>query len=198
MKASLVTYSMMFFLTVVSTTAGMAGRTLDGTKIVSDEEVELLPGGGYTSTSKFIRQTLALDREELAEVNTLNLQGASPGTAGLRKIGDELLPHLPNLKVFILSHNELRSDEDLEILSSFLSRFENLRYIDIEWNGIADKVVPFVQAHVGQTDLTEKFQNKVVFSCKTLLDEKLPPSVRETYKNWYPTHTNYYQLELVH
>jgi hypothetical protein len=170
----------------------MAGRTLDGTKVVSDEDIEWLADEGYVSTSKFIRQTLVLDPEELAEVDTLDLHSTLLCTSGLRKIAQDLLPYLPNLNVLNLRISGLQNDEDLELLASILKNYDNLQYVNIVGNDIADKVLSFVQAHEGEKGLTDKFQKKVVFSFKTLIESRFPPAEREQYKDWYQTHINYY------
>ena len=171
-----------------------AGRVLDGTRVVSDEDAEWLKGEDLVSTSKFVRQTRSLEPEELAEIETLDLHGSTLGTSGFRKITDDLLPHLPNLKFLNLYISELRAQEDLELLASILERFGNLQYVNIVGNEIANMALSFVKEHEEQKELTDKFQKKVVFSYKTLLEDKFPLVERKKYDEWYKTHTTYYTL----
>ncbi len=192
MKYKIEFYLAALFLAFSLNSSVMAGRTLDGTKVVSDEDIEWLADEGYVSTSKFIRQTLVLDPEELAEVDTLDLHSTLLCTSGLRKIAQDLLPYLPNLNVLNLRISGLQNDEDLELLASILKNYDNLQYVNIVGNDIADKVLSFVQAHEGEKGLTDKFQKKVVFSFKTLIESRFPPAEREQYKDWYQTHINYY------
>ncbi|MCI5055577.1 MAG: hypothetical protein MRY83_05670 [Flavobacteriales bacterium] len=192
MKYKIEFYLAALFLTLSLNNSVMAGHTLDGTKVVSDEDIEWLEGEGYVSTSKFIRQTLVLDPEELAEVDTLDLHSALLRTSGLRKIAQDLLPSLPNLNVLNLRISGLQSDEDLELLASILERFHNLQYVNIVGNDIADKVLSFVQTHETQKELTDKFQKKVVFSFKTLIESRFYLAHREQNKDWYQTHISFY------
>ena len=189
-KTEIYLAALFFALSLNSSVA--IGSILDGTKVVSDEDIEWLADEGYVSTSKFIRQTRALDPEELAEVDTLDLHSALLRTPGLRMITEDLLPYLPNLNVLNLRISGLQNDEDLELLASILERFHSLQYVNIVGNDIADKVLSFVQAHEAQKELTDKFQKKVVFSFKTLLESQFPVAEREQYKDWYQTHTSYY------
>ncbi|MBY0293033.1 MAG: hypothetical protein K2W92_07095 [Alphaproteobacteria bacterium] len=185
-------YSIALLLAFSLNSSVAIGSILDGTKVVSDEDIEWLKDEGYVSTSKFIRQTLVLEPNELEEVDTLDLHSTLLRTSGLRTIAQDLLPHLPNLKFLNLFVSDLRSDEDLEILASILERFNGLQYIDIAGNDIADRVFSFVKTHEAQKELTDRFQKKVVFSFKTLLESQFPVAEREQYKDWYQTHTTYY------
>ncbi|MBY0272723.1 MAG: hypothetical protein K2X02_04840 [Alphaproteobacteria bacterium] len=194
-------YLVALFLALSLNSSVMAGRTLDGTKVVGDEDIEWLKDEGYVSTSKFIRQTRALDPEELAEVETLNLQGALLGTLGFKKVAEELLPHLPNLQFLNLYTTQLRTSEDLKLLASILMRYDNLKYIDIAGNGIAKQTFSFVKEHEDQEALMDKFRKKVVFSFNILLKREFSATDREKYDDWYQTHiryynTNYYLLAL--
>jgi len=194
MKYKIEFYLIALFLALSLNSSVMAGRTLDGTKVVSDADAELLEGEDIISTSKFVKQAQALNPDELAEMDTLNLQGAMLYTVGLRKVFDELLPLLPNLKFFNLYNSDLRTQEDLELIASILEKYDNLEYVDIVGNGIANHVLSFVKAHEEQKGLTDKFQRKVVFSFKTLLEDQFPGVEREHYKEWYQTHIDYYIL----
>lgn len=185
-------YLITLFLALSLNNSVMAGCILDGTKVVSDEDIEWLEGEDIASTSNFIRQTLVLDPEELAEVDTLDLHSALLRTSGLRKIGQDLLPYLPNLKFLNLFVSDLGNGEDLETLASILERFHTLQYIDIVGNNIADKVFSFVKAHESQKELVNHFQKKVIFSFKTLLESQFPVDEREQCKDWYQTHIKYY------
>ncbi|MBX9786796.1 MAG: hypothetical protein K2Y08_05615, partial [Alphaproteobacteria bacterium] len=95
MKYKIEFYLAALFLILSLNSSVMAGRTLDGTKIVSDEDIEWLADEGYVSTSKFVQQVHELDPEEREEVETLNLQSALLGSSGLKIIADDLLPYLP-------------------------------------------------------------------------------------------------------
>ncbi|MDI9634220.1 hypothetical protein QM565_00175 [Geitlerinema splendidum] len=192
MKSKIEFYLMALFLALSLSSSAAVGSTLDGTKVVSDEDAEWLEDEGYTSMSKFIRQTRALDPEELTEVDTLDLHSTLLCTSGLRMIAEDLFPYLPNLNILTLRISELQNDEDLELLTSILKKYNNLRYVNIVGNDIADKVLSFVQAHEGQKELTDRFQNKVVFSFKTLLEDQFPRVEREHYKEWHQTHIKYY------
>ncbi|MBX9786071.1 MAG: hypothetical protein K2Y08_01915 [Alphaproteobacteria bacterium] len=194
MKYKIEFYLLAFLLALSLNSSVMAGRTLDGTKVVSDEDIEYLKGEDVISASKFIRQARALDQEELEDVETLDLHSTLLGTSGLRQVSEELLPYLPNLKFLNLIISELREDEDLELLASILQRFENLQYVNIVGNGIAYKALPFVKEHAEQKELTDRFQKKVVFSFKSSLENQFPGDEREKYKEWYKTHVNYYTL----
>jgi hypothetical protein len=185
-------YLIAIFLGLSLNSSVAVGSILDGTKVVSDEDAEWLEGEGYVSTSKFIQQTLVLDPEKLVEVETLDLHSALLRTSGLRTIAQNLLPYLCNLKFLNLFVSDLGSDEDLETLASILERFHSLQYVDIVGNGIADRVFSFVKAHEAQKELTERFQNKVVFSFKTLFESQFPLAEREHYNDWYQTHVRYY------
>ncbi|MBY0272888.1 MAG: hypothetical protein K2X02_05710 [Alphaproteobacteria bacterium] len=55
-------YLIAIFLALSLNSPVTVGSTLDGTKVVSDEDAEWLKDEGYISTSKFIRQTRALER----------------------------------------------------------------------------------------------------------------------------------------
>jgi len=194
-------YLIALFLALSLNSSVMAGRTLDGTKVVGDEDIEWLEGEDVVSTSKFIQQTLVLDPEELAEVETLNLQGALLGTLGFKKVAEELLPHLPNLQFLNLYTTQLRTSEDLKLLASILMRYDNLKYIDIAGNGIAWQTFSFVKEQEAQGMLTDKFRKKVVFSFNILLKREFSEADREKYDDWYQTHiryysTNYYLLAL--
>ena len=140
----------------------MAGRTLDGTKVVSDEDIEWLEGEDVISASKFIRQTLVLDPEELEDVETLDLHSTSLHTSGLRKITDELLPYLPNIKFLNLYSSQLRTREDLVILASILERFDSLQYVSIVANGIANHTLSFVKEHEEQKKLTAADKKEIL------------------------------------
>lgn len=192
MKYKVEIYLATLFLALSLNSSAAVSNILDGTKVVSDEDAEWLEGEDYVSTSKFIRQTLVLAPEELAEVDTLDLHSTLLCTSGLKMIAEDLLPYLPNLNVLNLRISELQNDEDLELLASILERYNSLQYINIVGNDIADKVLSFVQAHESQKELTDKFQKKVVFSFKTLLESRFPPAEREKYKDWYQTHISYY------
>ena len=192
MKIKIEFYFVALFLALSLNSPVMSGHVLDGTKVVSDEDNEWLRGEGVVSTSKFIRQARALDPEELAEIDTLNLQGTMLYTVGLKKVADELLPFLPNLKLLNLFDSDLRTEEDLELLASILERFENLEYVNIVGNGIANQALSFVKEHQEQKELIDKFQHKVVFSFKTLLEDKFPIAERRQFEDWYKTHTSYY------
>ena len=185
-------YLITLFLALILNSSEAVGSILDGTKVVSDEDIEWLEDEGYISTSKFIRQTLVLDPEKLAEVDNLDLHSTLLRTLGLRKIVQNLLPYLPNLKFLNLFVSDLGSDEDLETLASILERFHTLQYVDIVGNNIADRVFSYVKAHEGQKELTDRFQNKVVFSFKTLLESQFPLAEREHYNDWYQMHIRYY------
>jgi len=194
MKYKIEFYLIALFLALSLNSSVAVGSILDGTKVVSDEDAKWLKGEDVISTSKFISQVRALDPEELADVGTLNLKGAMLYTVGLRKVFDELLPLLPNLKFFNLYNSDLRTQEDLELIASILEKHDNLQYVDIVGNGIANHVLSFVKAHEEQKGLTDKFQRKVVFSFKTLLEDQFPGVEREHYKEWYQTHIDYYTL----
>jgi hypothetical protein len=194
MKYKIEFYLAALFLTLSLNSSVMAGRTLDGTKVVSDEDIEWLEGEDVISASKFIRQTRALDPEELEDVEALDLHSTSLHTSGLRRITDELLPYLPNLRFLNLYSSQLRTREDLEILASILERFGSLQYVSIVANGIANQALSFVKEHEEQKELTDKFQQKVVFSFNALLEDKFPIAEREHYKDWYQTHKNYYLM----
>ena len=198
MKYKIEFYLAALFLTLSLNSSAMAGRTLDGTKVVSDEDIEWLADEGYVTTRKFIQQAQALDPTELAEVDTLDLQGALLGSSGLKIIADDLLPYLPNLKLLNLYGSQLRSREDLALLASILDRFNSLQYIDIDGNSIATQILSFVKEYEveGQKELTKKFQKKVVFSCKTLLKNQFLETDREKYDKWYKTHQSYYASPL--
>ncbi|MBY0272720.1 MAG: hypothetical protein K2X02_04825 [Alphaproteobacteria bacterium] len=185
-------YLITLFFALSLNSSMAVGSTLNGTKVVSDEDIEWLEGEDVVSTSKFIQQTLVLDPEKLAEVDNLDLHSTLLRTSGLRKISQNLLPYLPNLKFLNLFVSDLGSDEDLETLASILERFHTLQYVDIIGNNIADRVFSYVKAHEGQKELTDRFQNKVVFSFKTLLESQFPIAGREHYNDWYQTHIRYY------
>lgn len=187
-------YMIALLAAICASNASVAGRVLDGTRVVSDEDAEWLKGEDLVSTSKFVRQTRSLEPEELAEIETLDLHGSTLGTSGFRKITDDLLPYLPNLKFLNLYISELRAQEDLELLASILERFGNLQYVNIVGNEIANMALSFVKEHEEQKELTDKFQKKVVFSYKTLLEDKFPLVERKKYDEWYKTHTTYYTL----
>ncbi|MBY0501352.1 MAG: hypothetical protein K2P93_05055 [Alphaproteobacteria bacterium] len=187
-------YVIALLAAICASNASVAGRVLDGTRVVSDEDAEWLKGEDLVSTSKFVRQTRSLEPEELAEIETLDLHGSTLGTSGFRKITDDLLPYLPNLKFLNLYISELRAQEDLELLASILERFGNLQYVNIVGNEIANMALSFVKEHEEQKELTDKFQKKVVFSYKTLLEDKFPLVERKKYDEWYKTHTTYYTL----
>ncbi|MBY0272311.1 MAG: leucine-rich repeat domain-containing protein [Alphaproteobacteria bacterium] len=194
MKYKIEFYLAALFLALSLNSSAMAGRTLDGTKVVSDEDIEWLADEGYVSTSKFVQQVHELDPEEREEVETLNLQSALLGSSGLKIIADDLLPYLPNLKLLNLYGSQLRSREDLVLLASILDRFNSLQYVDIDGNGIATQTLSFVKEYEaeGQEELAKKFQKKVVFSCKTLLKNQFPGADREKYDEWYQTHASFY------
>lgn len=192
MKYNIEFYLIAVFLALSLNSSMAVGSILDGTKVVSDADAKLLKGEDIISTSKFVKQARALNPEELADVDTLNLQGAMLYTVGLRKIFDELLPLLPNLKFFNLYNSDLRTQEDLEIIASILEKHDNLQYVNIVGNEIANQVLSFVKAHEEQKRLTDKFQRKVVFSFKTLLEDQFPGTERKHYKDWYQTHIKYY------
>jgi hypothetical protein len=194
MKYKIELYLIVIFLALNLNSSVAIGSTLDRTKVVSDEDAEWLEDEGYTSMSKFIRQTRALDPEELTEVSTLDLHTALLHTSSLRMVAEDLLPYLPNLNILNLRISGLQNDEDLELLASILKKHDNLQYVNIVGNDIADKVFSFVQAHEGEEGLTDKFQKKVVFSFKTLFESQFPLAEREQYKDWYQTHINYYTL----
>ncbi|MBY0272719.1 MAG: hypothetical protein K2X02_04820 [Alphaproteobacteria bacterium] len=185
-------YLIAIFLAFSLNSSVAVSSILDGTKVVSDEDIEWLEGEDVVSTSKFIQQTLVLDPEELKDVETLDLHSTSLHTSGLKKITDELLPYLPNLKFLNLYASQLRTREDLEILASILERFGSLQYVSIVANGIANQALSFVKEHEEQKEITDKFQQKVVFSFNALLEDKFPLAEREHYNDWYQTHIRYY------
>lgn len=194
MKIKVEQYVIAFLFALGISSPAIAGRILDGTKVVNDEDAEWLKGEDLVSTSKFVRQTRTLDVEELAEIDTLDLHGSTLGTIGLRKIAEDLLPHLPSLKFLNLYISELRAHEDLDLLASILTRCNNLQYVNIVGNEIANQALSFVKEHEGEKELTDKFQKKVIFSYKTLLEDKFPRVEREKFEEWYKTHTSYYTL----
>ena len=170
-----------------------AGRVLDGTKVVSDEDAEWLAGEDVVSTSKFVRKTLKKPKE-LEEFDTLDLHGALLQTAGLRKIVDELLPSLPKLKILNLYFSGLNTKEDLELVASILQRFGNIQYVNIVGNPIAREVVSFVKEQDAKNGISDKFKKRVVFSFKTLLEDKFPEAERKDNLDWYNAHKAYYQM----
>ena len=181
------------FLVLSLNTSTLKGLNLDGTKVVSDEDIEWLRGEGYVSVSKFIRLTRALDPEDLEEFDSLNLKGTLLHTSGLKKITEELLPYLPNLKFLNLCISELREDEDLILLALILEKFNSLEYVNIVGNGIAWRVFSFVKDREENKELIGKFYQKVVFSFNASLEDKFPVVERENYGVWYQTHKNYYE-----
>lgn len=186
-------YLIAIFLALSLNSPVTVGSTLDGTKVVTDEDAEWLKDEGYISTSKFIRQTRALDPEKLAEIDSLDLKGTLLHTSGLKKITEELLPYLPNLKFLNLCISELREDEDLILLALILEKFNSLEYVNIVGNGIAWRVFSFVKDREENKELTGKFYQKVVFSFNASLEDKFPIAEREKYGVWYKTHKNYYE-----
>jgi hypothetical protein len=120
MKYKIVFYLMALFLALSLNSSAAVGSTLDGTKVVSDEDAEWLEDEGYTSMSKFIRQTRALDPEELTEVDTLDLHSTLLCTSGLRMIAEDLLPYLPNLNILNLRISELQNEKIWNFLLPFL------------------------------------------------------------------------------
>ncbi|MBY0272718.1 MAG: hypothetical protein K2X02_04815 [Alphaproteobacteria bacterium] len=194
MKLKMRFYLIITLLLVLSlNTSILKSLNLDGTKVVSDEDIEWLRGEGYVSLSKFIRLTRALDPEDLEEFDSLNLKGTLLHTSGLKKITDELLPYLPNLKFLNLCISELREDEDLILLALILEKFNSLEYVNIVGNGIAWRVFSFVKDREENKELIGKFYQKVVFSFNASLEDKFPVVEREKYGVWYQTHKNYYE-----
>ena len=194
MKLKMRFYLIITLLLVLSlNTSTLKGLNLDGTKVVSDEDTEWLRGEGYVSVSKFIRLTRALDPEDLEEFDSLNLKGTLLHTSGFKKITEELLPYLPNLKFLNLCISELREDEDLILLALILEKFNSLEYVNIVGNGIAWRVFSFVNDREDNKELTGKFYQKVVFSFNASLEDKFPVVEREKYEVWYQTHKNYYE-----
>ncbi|MBY0271793.1 MAG: hypothetical protein K2X02_00035 [Alphaproteobacteria bacterium] len=194
MKLKMRFYLIITLLLVLSlNTAALKSLNLDGTRVVSDEDIEWLRGEGYVSVSKFIRLTRALDPEDLEEFDSLNLKGTLLHTSGLRKVTDELLPYLPNLKFLNLCISELREDEDLILLALILKKFNSLEYVNIVGNGIAWRVLSFVKDREENKELTDKFYQKVIFSFHASLEDKFPIAERKKYRVWYQTHKNYYE-----
>lgn len=194
MKLKMRFYLIITLLLVLSlNTAALKSLNLDGTRVVSDEDIEWLRVEGYVSVSKFIRLTRALDPEDLEEFDSLNLKGTLLHTSGLRKVTDELLPYLPNLKFLNLCISELREDEDLILLALILKKFNSLEYVNIVGNGIAWRVLSFVKDREENKELTDKFYQKVIFSFHASLEDKFPIAERKKYRVWYQTHKNYYE-----
>lgn len=155
----------------------------------------MLDGEGVVSASKFVRRTLKLKPDELKEFDTLNLQAATHlKTSGLKKIAEDLLVKLPNLKTLNLYGSGLRTKEDLELLTYILQRFDNLQYVNIVGNSIAREVFSFVTRNGLQNELADMFRKKVVFSFESLLEDKFPKPERENYRDWYNTHKTYYEM----
>lgn len=153
-------------------------------------EVPLDADDSTLSISEFIK-ALTGEREQLDSIEVLSFEGTLLGTSGLTKVKDELLPHLPNLKVLNLYHSGLKSEEAMDLISSILNDFSNIQFVDVVANNLEDDFTRYVGLR--EDELKQILQSKLVIAFKSLLEATLPEGEPDL-SRWHQTHQTYYGL----